>query len=127
MTDNAASLAGLSLLLVEDNRDIADLTALSLGVLGAEVVCAYNGKQALSQADTRAFDALVIDLGLPDMDGRVVAKTLRGRDYGARLIGLSGFDLDLDEEDQRLFDAYLQKPCGAPDIAQALAASGEET
>ena len=127
MPANETSLAGLKLLLVEDNRDVADLTALSLGAAGAEVSCAYNGSDAIEQGDGNRFDAVIIDLGLPDMDGRAVAERLREVECGARLIALSGFDFASDDRIGTLFDAYLQKPVGAAEIVRVLAESGEKT
>ena len=113
MTARETSLAGLKLLLVEDNRDVADLTALSLGAAGVEVACAYNGADAIEQGTSGGFDAAIIDLGLPDMDGRRVAEDLRAAETGVRLIALSGFDYESDDRIGELFDAYLQKPVGA--------------
>ena len=127
MPVNETSLEGLKLLLVEDNRDVADLMALSLGATGADVVCAFNGAEAIAQAVDGGFHAVIIDLGLPDMDGRSVAAELRAGGTDARLIALSGFDYDSDDRIGELFDAYLQKPVGAAEIVRVLVAFGERS
>jgi DNA-binding response OmpR family regulator len=64
-------------LVVEDDADIADVLRRSLGMEGYDVRLARDGELALSEADVFEPDAVVLDLGLPKLDGVEVAKKLR--------------------------------------------------
>jgi DNA-binding response OmpR family regulator len=66
-----------SVLLVEDDTSIADPLANALRREGYEVVIAPDGKSALVSAGSGAVDLVVLDLGLPDMDGLEVCRRLR--------------------------------------------------
>ncbi len=64
-------------LVVEDDRDIADVLRRSLGMEGYEVRLAGDGEEALAGAADFSPDAVVLDLGLPKIDGLEVARRLR--------------------------------------------------
>jgi DNA-binding response OmpR family regulator len=64
-------------LVVEDDRDIADVLRRSLGMEGYEVRLAGDGEEALAGAADFSPDAVVLDLGLPKIDGLDVARRLR--------------------------------------------------
>ncbi len=64
-------------LVVEDDRDIADVLRRSLGLEGYEVRLAGDGEEALAGAADFSPDAVVLDLGLPKVDGLEVARRLR--------------------------------------------------
>ncbi|MDQ3644057.1 MAG: response regulator transcription factor [Actinomycetota bacterium] len=64
-------------LVVEDDRDIADVLRRSLGMDGYEVRLASDGEEALAGAADFSPDAVVLDLGLPKIDGLEVARRLR--------------------------------------------------
>jgi signal transduction histidine kinase/ActR/RegA family two-component response regulator len=112
----AAEAAGPArrVLVVDDNRDAADSLALLLQAMGHEVATAYDGAEALAQSGRLRPDAVLLDLGLPEMDGYEVARRLR-REPGLRgvlLVALTGYG---HEEDRRRtlesgFDAHLVKP-----------------
>ncbi len=65
------------MLVVEDDRDIADVLRRSLGMEGYEVRLAGDGEEALTGAADFSPDAVVLDLGLPKVDGLEVARRLR--------------------------------------------------
>lgn len=67
----------MRILIVEDNRDIAANLGDFLSDRGHEVDYAYDGVTGLNLASTHTFDALVLDLSLPGMDGLEVARQLR--------------------------------------------------
>src|SRR4029077_9135982 len=113
----AAGPEALRILVVEDNEDAAESLATILGVWGHEVRVALDGAAALEAADAWTPDIVISDLGLPGMDGYVLARQLRERPALARavLIALSGYGRD---EDRRLsaeagFDHHFVKP---PDL-----------
>jgi CheY-like chemotaxis protein len=72
-----APLAGVRVLLVEDNPDTAESTALALRLHGHEVRVAGDGPTALVLAAAEPPDAALVDVGLPGMDGCEVARCLR--------------------------------------------------
>ncbi len=66
------------MLVVEDDRDIADVLRRSLGMEGYDVRLAGDGEEALAESAVFEPDAVVLDLGLPKLDGIDVCRRLRG-------------------------------------------------
>jgi DNA-binding response OmpR family regulator len=64
-------------LVVEDDPFIRDITTIKLTEHGYEVVVAENGEIALKRLDESAFDAVLLDLDLPDISGREILKSMR--------------------------------------------------
>ena len=102
------------LLLVDDNVDAATSQAALLRYLGHEVEVAYNGEAALEKAQAFRPEIVLLDLGMPGMDGYEVARRLRATREGAgiKLVAQTGWG---QEEDRRRtreagFDAHLAKP-----------------
>ena len=96
-----------------------------LALEGHEVRAADNGQAGLALADEKLPDVVLIDIGLPDMDGYEVARRLRSALNGRRigLVALTGFG---QPEDQRRafdagFDAHLVKPVSAERLKQVIA------
>jgi two-component system CheB/CheR fusion protein len=117
--------SGLRILVVDDNADAAESLALLLLGAGHEVHTAHDGPAALEAARAIRPDAVVLDIGLPRMDGYEVARRLCGEPGLARplLVALTGYG---QEEDRRRveeagFDAYLVKPA-EPETLRALLA-----
>jgi PAS domain S-box-containing protein len=110
----ARSLAGVRVLVVDDNRDAADSLCILLGSLGVEAHCAYAGDEALRRLPQLRPDAVVLDIGMPGMDGNEVARAIRAEAHndGLRLIALTGWGQDGDRERTRAsgFDHHLTKP-----------------
>ena len=83
--------------------------------MGAEVAVAYDGPSALKAVQALRPDAILLDIGMPDMDGHEVARRLRGMgdDIGhPRLIALTGWGQEQDREKTREagFDDHIVKP-----------------
>jgi CheY-like chemotaxis protein len=114
------------ILLVEDSRDVADSLALLLGVKGHEVRVAYDGLEALDAARAFRPDAVLLDIGLPELDGLHVARRLRQEPglAGLLLVTLSGYGTEDDyrrsQESGR--DAHLVKPVDPEVLLGMLAA-----
>jgi PAS domain S-box-containing protein len=110
----ARALAGMRVLVVDDNRDAADSLCFLLGSLGVDAHCAYGGEDALRRVPQLRPDAVVLDIGMPGMDGHAVARVLRAdvRNDGMRLIALTGWGQEGDRERTRAsgFDHHLTKP-----------------
>ena len=79
-------------LLVDDNRDATELLSMFLEERGVEAATARTGAQAVERAGSLRPDVVVLDLGLPDMDGYAVLEHLRAIEElrGSRFIALTG-------------------------------------
>jgi signal transduction histidine kinase len=104
------------ILVVDDNRDAADTLAALLGRLGATVAVAYGGAEALERTSTFAPEVVLLDIGMPEVDGYEVARRIRAA--GATdvlLVALTGWGQDQDVRQSHAagFDHHLVKP---PDI-----------
>jgi two-component system OmpR family response regulator len=87
------SPSGQRVLLVDDNTDSSEPLSLLLQAKGHETRIAVEGEAALGMADEFQPNCVVLDLGLPGIDGYEVARRLRERPYGARLtlVALTGW------------------------------------
>jgi PAS domain S-box-containing protein len=106
--------ANRTVLIVDDNRDAAEALALFLQGAGYDVHAVHDGQAALDAADQQLPDVVLLDLGLPLLDGYQVAERLRLRPAGrgVRLIAVSGYG---QEQDRRRtasagFEHHLVKP-----------------
>ena len=106
------------LLVIEDNFDAADLLAQFLQLSGFEVSVAYRGDAGLEMASRQMPDVVLLDIGLPDMDGYAVCRSIRLMPAGTWpvVIALTGWGTEQDRErsKQAGFDGHLTKPV-APD------------
>jgi signal transduction histidine kinase/ActR/RegA family two-component response regulator len=106
--------AGLRVMVVDDNVDAAQMLAALLEVQGHAVSVEYDGRGALERARRERPDVLLLDIGLPDIDGYELARRLRTQpeNAGATLVALTGYgqQQDRDEARQAGFDHYLVKP-----------------
>ncbi|MDG3002267.1 hybrid sensor histidine kinase/response regulator [Paludisphaera mucosa] len=113
----------LSVLVVDDNADTAWTTALSLELLGHVAAVAHDGPAALEAARSARPEVVLLDIGLPGMDGHQVARALRGDGFSDTLIvALSGYGRDEDRERSRAagFDHHLVKPVDLDALAALL-------
>jgi CheY-like chemotaxis protein len=101
-------------LLVDDNADIVESTADMLAMAGHTLRCAHDGAQALALAQEFAPEVVLLDIGLPGLDGYQVARLLRQMPQlrQARLIALTGYGMPTDRQRSRDagFDHHLTKP-----------------
>src|SRR3954470_662515 len=101
-------------LVVDDNRDAADSLGLLLEVLGAEVRVARDGPEALEAYGDYDPAVVLLDIGMPGMDGYEVARRIRARSPGPRptIIALTGWGQENDRREAREagFDHHLVKP-----------------
>ena len=110
-------------MVVDDNRDAAEGLALLLAMLGCESRVAHDGAAALLVLQQWQPELLLLDIGMPTMDGYEVARRIRAdRRYdGLTLVALTGWGQDEDRQRTRAagFDDHLVKPA-APEVLQAL-------
>jgi signal transduction histidine kinase/CheY-like chemotaxis protein len=117
--------AGVRVLVVDDNRDAADSLCILLGSLGVEAHCVYSGEEALRRIRELRPDAVVLDIGMPGMDGYAVARSIRAEaaNDNLRLIALTGWGQEGDRERTREsgFDHHLTKPVDLAALQRLLA------
>jgi CheY-like chemotaxis protein len=103
-----------SVLVVDDNRDAADSVAALLQLRGHLVWVAYDGPSALAVAAERSPQVVLLDIGLPGMNGYEVATRLREMDQtrASTIVALTGYGQEEDRQrsEQMRFDAHLVKP-----------------
>jgi CheY-like chemotaxis protein/two-component sensor histidine kinase len=125
---SAGVLAPLRLLVVDDNRDAADSLAVLLELLGAEVHLAYSGADALRAVEACRPDVVLLDIGMPEMDGYEVARRIRARTGpgGPTLIALSGWGHDeyLRRTQEAGFDHHVIKPADLDALKALLTSLG---
>jgi signal transduction histidine kinase len=113
------------ILVVDDNYDAAEALATLLEVRGHDVRMAHDGKEALTVADAFNPQIVVLDLGMPKMDGYETARQMRTRPWGKRatLVALTGWGQKQDRlrTGEAGFDAHLVKPVTDVELFQALA------
>jgi CheY-like chemotaxis protein len=106
--------AGLRILVVDDNPDVAKGLARLLALAGHDTRAAYDGPAALEAAAAFAPQVALLDLGMPRMDGLEVARRLRNGALGERmlLVAVTGFGRQSDRERSTAagFDHHLIKP-----------------
>jgi CheY-like chemotaxis protein len=117
----------LRVLVVDDNRDAADSLGLLLRRAGADVEVAHDGRQALSSVERFRPSVVLLDIGMPGMDGYEVARRIREQPSlsDVMLIALTGWGQDDDRRRSMSagFDHHLTKPAEM-DTLRALLASG---
>jgi signal transduction histidine kinase len=103
-----------NILIADDNQDALESLALMLRMEGHEVFCASDGEEALALAGLRRPEIVVLDVGMPKLDGCEVARRIRAEAWGrgAVLVALTGWGQDVDRKRSREagFDMHLVKP-----------------
>jgi CheY-like chemotaxis protein len=106
--------AGRRVLVVEDNADAADTLALLLELMGHEARTASDGAQALQVAPGFRPEVVLLDIGLPKMNGYEVCRRMREQPWGreAFIVALTGWGQadDLRQASEAGFDRHLVKP-----------------
>ncbi|HLH11473.1 MAG TPA: ATP-binding protein [Methylovirgula sp.] len=123
-----ADLSGREILLAEDNDINALIVIRYLEKSGARVFRVSDGKAALAQAANRRFDAIILDLRMPGVDGLEVARRIRAAELAScttpcRLIAVSADAFEAAGEAARAAgaDLFLTKPVDLQRLAEALA------
>jgi CheY-like chemotaxis protein/anti-sigma regulatory factor (Ser/Thr protein kinase) len=112
------------ILLIEDNQDAREIMEIMLSEYGHTIFQAENGRDGIASALLHRPELILVDIGLPEMDGYQVAKALRANPETCHihLIALTGYGL----EEDRLrsleagFDLHLVKPIQAEDLHIAI-------
>lgn len=124
-TDNEHAGPKWRVLVVDDNRDGADSLALMLRLLQNEVRTANDGLEAVAEAERFRPDVILMDIGMPRMNGLDATRRIRAQDWGRGItvIALTGWGQENDRERSREAgcDGHLVKPVNLPDLEKMLA------
>ncbi|MBX9628424.1 MAG: response regulator [Gemmataceae bacterium] len=114
----------LSVLVIDDCPDTTGTTVELLRLAGHDAAAAASGRDGLAAADGCPPDVVLIDLGLPDLDGCEVARELRRRAGPKRplLVAVTGYGTDGDRRRTAAagFDLHLVKPVPPADLFRLL-------
>ena len=114
----------MKVLVVDDNVDLVEMLSMVIEATGHDVRKVYDGRSGISAALEYRPDLILLDVGMPDMNGNEVAKELRRHQEvaGARIVALTGWG---QAEDRRRtadagFDDHLTKPADPEQIQRIL-------
>jgi DNA-binding response OmpR family regulator len=127
---NGDSLEGtppLKILVVDDNRDAAVTLQMLMNMYGHDAVLAHDGDEACRVAESYRPDVILLDIGLPTMNGYDACRTIRQSSWGQAMtiIALTGWGKDEDrrKSDEAGFDGHLVKPVHSEALMATLAAA----
>lgn len=109
-----ATVTARRVLVVDDNRDAAESLAMFLKLSGHDTYIAHDGLEAVDKAAQLNPDIILLDIGLPKINGLEAARRIRKQSQGNRpvLVALTGWGQDADRQKSREagFDAHIVKP-----------------
>jgi signal transduction histidine kinase/CheY-like chemotaxis protein len=115
---------GLFLLVADDSVDGAESLARLLVVMGHRAEVAFDGQQAFERMAERRFDAAILDIGMPLMNGYELARRVRECEWGKGmlLVALTGWGQETDKQKAKDagFDCHLTKPVEPDQLAESL-------
>jgi CheY-like chemotaxis protein len=123
--DLAKPMVAKRILVVDDNVDAATTLQLLLKSLGHEVCAVYDGLQAIRMAVEFRPEVVLLDIGMPGLDGYEVARRLRAlkRERPLRIVAITGWGQEADRTRSREagFDLHLVKPVDPNTLTSVLA------
>ena len=123
--DGFPHVTGRRILVVDDNHDSADSLCLLLQLTGNQTHAAFDGVEAVAAAARFKPDVIVMDIGLPNLNGYEAARQIREQPWGKTLflVALTGWGLDEDRKKtaDAGFDAHLVKPVDYAVLEELLA------
>ncbi len=115
----------LRVLVVDDNLEGAEMMTMLVELLGNEVREAHDGQEAIEVAETFLPDVVLMDIGMPRMNGNEAARHIRRQSWGKtmKLVALTGWGQEQDRAQTKEagFDAHLVKPADIDAIKKVLA------
>jgi PAS domain S-box-containing protein len=121
--------ARLRVLVADDNLDAAESLAMLLTMMGHEVRAAHDGAQAVEQAEQFRPDLILLDVGMPKLDGLQAAAQIRAFKWGAApmIVALTGWGQDADRQRSKAAgcDEHLVKPLDIERLTALLAQLAE--
>ena len=121
----ALNTSTLRILVVDDNTDGADSLSEMLTLMGNETRTAYDGQQAVNAAEAYRPDVILLDIGLPKLNGYEACRHIRAQPWGKNIVLIAvtgwGQEKDRDRTREAGFDHHLVKPVD-PDALMTLLA-----
>jgi CheY-like chemotaxis protein len=115
---------GEKILIVDDERPALDALAAICKKLGYETLPVEKPLEALQNYSEWDPDVVLMDRGMPKMDGITCARKIVEKDPKARIIMVSGYEVSgpngIDESTKHLIKGYITKPCGMGELSQAI-------
>ena len=112
-------------LIVDDNRDSADSLAMLMEITGNKTFLAYDGVEALEAIDKHRPEVVLLDIGLPKLDGHEVCRRVRAKPWGRDIviIALTGWGQEDDrrKSEEAGFNGHLVKPVEYENLLSLLA------
>ncbi len=114
--------APLKVLVADDGRETANTMGLFFELEGMECVVAYDGEQAVEEAQKLCPDLVCLDLGMPKLDGYGAARLIREHCPNAYIVALSGWgsEKDRDRTKEAGFDEHMVKPVKPSDLRELM-------
>lgn len=121
--EKLATMTARRVLVVDDNQDAAESLAIFLRLTGHDTHMAHDGLEAVEKAEQLSPDVILLDIGLPKINGFEAARRIRAQSRGKKLVlvALTGWGQDADRQKSREagFDAHVVKPVD-PDALTSL-------
>jgi CheY-like chemotaxis protein len=112
------------ILIIDDNHDAADTLAMMLKLTGNEVQTCYSGLDGLATAESFQPAAIMLDIGMPVVNGYETCRMIREKNWGKSIIiiALTGYGQqdDIQKSKESGFNAHLVKPLHLPDLTKLL-------
>jgi two-component system sensor histidine kinase/response regulator len=123
--EQSTNLLGLKILLVDDGETNRKLIQLFLARQGAVVTVAENGELAVAAASRQPFDAILMDMQMPVMDGYAATRILRQRGFEHPIIALTAHAMlgDRKKCEEAGCSGYVTKPVNVDDLVRAVLTS----
>jgi PAS domain S-box-containing protein len=123
--EKSATEKALRILVVDDNHDAAKMLCLLLEAMGHDVSAEHHPHAAIARAMHEHYDAYLLDIGLPEIDGTELARRLRAMPSGknALMVAVTGYGQQFDRRNalRAGFDHYFVKPVDPAKLAAVLA------
>ena len=117
--------SGQKVLVVDDEIEMLEAMPSLLGNLGYQAAIASSGKEAIDKYKNWHPDVVLVDIGMPEMDGIACMEKIIAYDANAKAVIVSGYEEDrlgdLDEYVKKCIKGYLAKPVGAQELSSVLA------
>jgi signal transduction histidine kinase/ActR/RegA family two-component response regulator len=130
LTPNVERSAGNRILVVDDNQDAAKTLSLMLRLMGSEVRTAHDGLEAVAAAEVFRPQLVLLDLGMPKLNGYEAAQRIREKSWGQEvmLVALTGWGQDEDRRKTKDsgFDGHLVKPVDLEAVTALLTSMANE-
>jgi len=109
-------------LIVDDNQDAANALSKLLTFMGAETHTAYSATEGLAAVPRIDPDVIILDIGMPDMNGYQLARSLREKGFSKIIVALTGYGQREDKQKAKDagFDRHLTKPARSEDLKKIL-------